>query len=190
MSKPEDLVPLLRGELPMLKRTEPWPKVEFPTPRCTCHPVPERYHTTHYGATEPGSTLEPDYDCPVHFPARDLAESKSSAENLDSSGVNVSPVAERGAWLEEVRGRLHHEPCCPHHSLELGHCTDCHDTGCAHLPYVVEGQASEDMQAMLRALEAVEALADDMDNLTGGDLVANGWAREIRAAIDHARATP
>jgi len=37
-------------------------------PTCTCHPVPERYHTTHYGATEPGSTLEPDYGCPVHFP--------------------------------------------------------------------------------------------------------------------------
>jgi hypothetical protein len=37
-------------------------------PTCTCHPVPEQYHTTHYGATEPGSTLEPDYDCPVHFP--------------------------------------------------------------------------------------------------------------------------
>jgi hypothetical protein len=37
------------------------------TARCTCHPVPEHLHTTHYGATEPGSTLEPDYDCPVHF---------------------------------------------------------------------------------------------------------------------------
>jgi hypothetical protein len=37
-------------------------------PTCTCHPVPEQYHTTHYGATEPGSTLEPDYDCLVHFP--------------------------------------------------------------------------------------------------------------------------
>lgn len=38
------------------------------TPTCTCHPVLEQYHTTHYGATEPGSTLEPDYGCPVHFP--------------------------------------------------------------------------------------------------------------------------
>lgn len=37
-------------------------------PACTCHPVPEQYHTTHYGATEPGSTLEPDYGCAVHFP--------------------------------------------------------------------------------------------------------------------------
>jgi hypothetical protein len=37
-------------------------------PTCTCHPVPEQYHTTHYGATEPGSTLEPDYGCAVHFP--------------------------------------------------------------------------------------------------------------------------
>jgi hypothetical protein len=37
-------------------------------PTCTCHPVPEQYHTTHYGATEPGSTLEPDYGCAEHFP--------------------------------------------------------------------------------------------------------------------------
>lgn len=37
-------------------------------PTCTCHPVPEQYHTTHYGAAEPGSTLEPDYGCAVHFP--------------------------------------------------------------------------------------------------------------------------
>lgn len=43
-------------------------------PTCTCHPVPERYHTTHYGATEPGSTLEPDYDCPVHFPGETTEE--------------------------------------------------------------------------------------------------------------------
>lgn len=39
-------------------------------PACTCHRVPVQYHTTHYGATEPGSMLEPDYDCPAHFPKR------------------------------------------------------------------------------------------------------------------------
>lgn len=40
-----------------------------PTARCTCHPVPEHLHMTHYGATEPGSALEPDPGWPVHFPA-------------------------------------------------------------------------------------------------------------------------
>lgn len=36
---------------------------------CTCFPVPEHYHTTHYGATDPATTLEPNPDCPEHFPA-------------------------------------------------------------------------------------------------------------------------
>lgn len=34
---------------------------------CTCY-VDERYWTTHYGAVEPGSQMEPNPDCPVHFP--------------------------------------------------------------------------------------------------------------------------
>lgn len=50
---------------------------------CACHPVPERYHTTHYGATEPGSTLEPDYDCPVHFPPDATADPECSCAACD-----------------------------------------------------------------------------------------------------------
>lgn len=33
---------------------------------CTCFPVPEKYWTTHYGAVEPGSTIEHNHECPVH----------------------------------------------------------------------------------------------------------------------------
>ena len=35
---------------------------------CTCTVVDPKYWTTHYGAVEPGSMLEPDYGCPEHFP--------------------------------------------------------------------------------------------------------------------------
>ena len=35
---------------------------------CTCIPVENPW--TYYGATEPGGALEPDPDCPVHFPAK------------------------------------------------------------------------------------------------------------------------
>jgi hypothetical protein len=38
------------------------------TPLCTCYPTPEHMRFVHYGATEPGSALEPNYDCTVHFP--------------------------------------------------------------------------------------------------------------------------
>lgn len=58
---------------------------------CTCHPVPERYHTTHYGATEPGSTLEPDYDCPVHFPP-DATVIANAAVHLRNAEKEVGPI--------------------------------------------------------------------------------------------------
>jgi hypothetical protein len=35
---------------------------------CTCYWVDPKYWTTHYGAVEPGSTMEPNPDCPEHFP--------------------------------------------------------------------------------------------------------------------------
>lgn len=38
------------------------------TRACTCHWVDPKYWTTHYGAVEPGSTMEPNPDCPEHFP--------------------------------------------------------------------------------------------------------------------------
>lgn len=37
---------------------------------CTCHPTDPKYWFTHYGAVEPGSAMEPNPDCPVHFPRK------------------------------------------------------------------------------------------------------------------------
>jgi hypothetical protein len=34
---------------------------------CTCFPVDPKYWTTHYGAVD-ATTLEPNPDCPEHFP--------------------------------------------------------------------------------------------------------------------------
>ena len=35
---------------------------------CTCFPVGPQYWTTHYGAVDPATTLEPNPECPEHFP--------------------------------------------------------------------------------------------------------------------------
>ncbi|UKD55129.1 hypothetical protein L3Q65_46005 [Amycolatopsis sp. FU40] len=35
-------------------------------PHCICFVTPESQWTTHYGATEPGSQMEPNPDCPAH----------------------------------------------------------------------------------------------------------------------------
>lgn len=35
-------------------------------PGCECSIVPEKYHFSHYGATEPGSMYEWNPECPVH----------------------------------------------------------------------------------------------------------------------------
>ncbi|WP_456505805.1 hypothetical protein [Arthrobacter sp. UYCu723] len=34
---------------------------------CICYWTDQKYWTTHYGAVEPGSTMEPNPDCKVHF---------------------------------------------------------------------------------------------------------------------------
>lgn len=39
--------------------------------KCECFLVPEHLHTTHFGATEPGSMIEPNPECPEHFPPAD-----------------------------------------------------------------------------------------------------------------------
>lgn len=49
-----------------------WRKVKpAPAPReeCICFVTPESQWTTHYDATEPGSTMEPNPECRVHFPS-------------------------------------------------------------------------------------------------------------------------
>ena len=35
---------------------------------CECFWVDPKYWFTHYGATEPGSMMEPNPECPEHFP--------------------------------------------------------------------------------------------------------------------------
>lgn len=38
-------------------------------PKCSCFETPPWMQHTEYGHTEPGSALEPNPECPVHFPA-------------------------------------------------------------------------------------------------------------------------
>ena len=39
---------------------------------CTCTPVANPW--TYYGIVEPGGALEPDPDCPMHFPTDETEE--------------------------------------------------------------------------------------------------------------------
>lgn len=52
--------------------------------QCTCYVVDEKYWFTHYGAVEPGSTMEPNPDCRVHFPNR-LEELRAEADRLGTA---------------------------------------------------------------------------------------------------------
>lgn len=45
---------------------------------CTCIPVEDPW--TYYGITEPGGALEPDPDCPVHFPVASDGTRKAGDE--------------------------------------------------------------------------------------------------------------
>lgn len=39
---------------------------------CTCWVTDSKYWHVHYGAVEPGSAMEPNPDCPAHFPAPEI----------------------------------------------------------------------------------------------------------------------
>lgn len=76
-----------------------------PTPtaeqECTCFPVPERLHTTHYGATDPATTLEPNPDCPLHFPTAEPPRIEDMAP-----GTTFTAVSLRGPerWTRQIDG--------------------------------------------------------------------------------------
>lgn len=51
---------------------------------CTCFPVKDPW--TYYGVVEPGGAMEPNPDCPVHFPKKRLtAWSDESTRNSDGT---------------------------------------------------------------------------------------------------------
>lgn len=50
---------------------------------CECVLLPEEFHTTHYGATEPGSTHEFNPDCPAH--GYDMADDGPTLEPMEAS---------------------------------------------------------------------------------------------------------
>lgn len=46
---------------------------------CTCFWLPpEQWDTSYYGIAEPGSQMEPNPECPVHFPNPTVAEGDSA----------------------------------------------------------------------------------------------------------------
>ena len=67
------------------------------------------------------------------------------------------------ARLDEIEERLNHQPCCEHRGSEYGNCFDCMNTGCAHPPYV-EGQAEDDLFALVEAVKAVRAARKDLSH--------------------------
>ncbi len=53
--------------------------------RCVCFTVPEERWTRHYDATEPGSMVEPNPDCPVHFPKAPQDDKVGTVRRLGNS---------------------------------------------------------------------------------------------------------
>lgn len=63
----EDITYELNHELGNLERREIDRRVEHAQTVCHCHVVEDPW--TYYGIAEPGGAMEPDVECPVHFPA-------------------------------------------------------------------------------------------------------------------------
>ena len=66
---------------------------------CTCSVNPNPF--THYGATEPGDALEPDPECPKHFPTRTIEqEAQAEAERrIDENAWLFRRDTEAGWFL-------------------------------------------------------------------------------------------
>lgn len=70
---------------------------------CICFITPEKSWTTHYGAVEPGSQMEPNYACPVHFPDADyrtklefaIWQGVEDVSHEDTPADLVSAIVER-----------------------------------------------------------------------------------------------
>lgn len=54
------------------------------TVSCTCYWTDPKYWFVYYGAVEPGSQMEPNPDCPAHFPK--LPPSANTGNTARSSG--------------------------------------------------------------------------------------------------------
>lgn len=62
---------------------------------CTCHVVEDPW--TYYGIAEPGGAMEPDPECPVHFPA----DTTPSLVQLDLREAALERLAEKAiAWAD------------------------------------------------------------------------------------------
>lgn len=63
---------------------------------CTCLVNPRPF--SHYGAVEPGDALEPDPDCPAHFPVADDDEWVARNEEWAADAVaGVAPEPDQSA---------------------------------------------------------------------------------------------
>lgn len=60
-------------------------------PKCSCFETPPWTWTTHYGAADPATQLEPNPECPVHFPAYAQHE-----KEVDIVLAGVDEVAAKG----------------------------------------------------------------------------------------------
>lgn len=67
---------------------------------CTCFITPEGTWTTHYGAVDPASQLEPNYDCPMHFP--NAAIEREAAAKAIEFWVSSWPPAPAGSFLHDI----------------------------------------------------------------------------------------
>ena len=65
--------------------------------------------------------------------------------------------------IDEIEERLNHtEDCCDHSGADEHGCWDCYNTGHAHAPYSVSGEAREDLAVLVAYAKAANSLLAEL----------------------------
>lgn len=134
------------------------PETPEPPKACECFAVPEERWTRHYDATEPGSMVEPNPDCPVHGSSATIPAPQSSPTPLLPLSVPVETEGQVEAADGDLSGSLATEARKVANSLR--------------------GEVLVSGEMMARRLRA---LADDVDEIA---LKVEGWSPPLPEGED------
>ncbi|MFH5879786.1 hypothetical protein [Arthrobacter sp. NA-172] len=139
---------------------------------CTCHPVENPW--TYYGAVEPGGAMEPNPDCPEHFPSAVVNEYPRYASIKVVDGPTTSfLIAERvrGGWQSGVMNYPdsiveRFTPLAVHTAEEV-------EEGLRHVKAEALREAADEWEAYIRAMNfgttyPIDWLRARADRVEGG----------------------
>jgi hypothetical protein len=157
---------------------------------CTCFWLPpEQWNTSYYGIAEPGSQMEPNPECPEHFPRCVMTEKNRVTMHLgDAVTVEMDMCQETGCVLAAGHPPNKHAQrrvsmlACPHNVPNFGpECPIC-DIASVQLSGKLRYEISGDPRPREPRSEMVDTV-EQLDRLSEGAVI-----REVREHVTWVKA--